>query len=357
MNSYSPDFVTPPGESLAETLAAIGMSQVELAKRMGRPAKTINEIVKGVTRITSETALQFERVLGIPASFWNNREAHYQEFLARKAESQTLQKTLEWLKELPVRHLVKLKWIEDCDDKVELSRHFLNYFGVASPEQWENQCKAMLVSYRRANVSAKNIGAVAAWLRQGELRAQAIQCQPFSKDVFREKLLAIRSLTLSTPDLYATKLREICAEAGVAVALVREVPGTGICGATRWLSANKALIQLSLRYKTDDQFWFTFFHEAGHVLLHGKSQIFLEDEQSSKESDEEEANRFAANFLIPEKEYHRFLKTSLISENTVRKFAQIIGISPSIVVGRLQHDRHLGFNRLNHLKTRLGWKE
>ncbi len=357
MNTYRPDFVTPPGDSLSELIETLGMSQVELAKRMGRPTKTINEIIKGIARVTSETALQLERVLGTPASFWNQREAHYQEFLARQAETEALEKQKEWLKKVPVRQLIKHKWIVEIKDKVEQSRLLLNFFGVASPEQWDAKCRDMFVAYRRASVLTEHVGAVAAWLRQGELTAQHIQCQPYSKEVFRSNLQEIRKLTLTNPEHYSDELRALCAEAGVAIAIVPDLPGTGICGATRWLNPHKALIQLGLRYKTDDQFWFTFFHEAGHVLLHAKSHIFLEDHKISKDEDEEEANRFAANQLIPEKEYDLFLKSLTITEQKVRAFAQQIGIAPSIVVGRLQHDKLIGFNQFYQLKTRLKWKE
>lgn len=86
LNEYNPDSISAPGETLLETLDAIGMSQTELAKRMGRPIKTINEIVQEKAAITAETALQLEQVLRIPASFWLRYEQLYRESLARFAE-------------------------------------------------------------------------------------------------------------------------------------------------------------------------------------------------------------------------------------------------------------------------------
>ena len=100
-NEYLPDYVSPPGETLLETIEALGMSQAALAERTGRPKKTINEIINGKSSITPETALQLERVVGVPASFWNKRESNYREFLARKGEQERLQKQVEWLKKLP----------------------------------------------------------------------------------------------------------------------------------------------------------------------------------------------------------------------------------------------------------------
>jgi HTH-type transcriptional regulator/antitoxin HigA len=89
-NQYNPDYVSPPGETLAEILEDREMSQAELADRMGRPKKTINEIIKGKAEITAETALELEKVLGTPAQFWNEREGRYRESLARKKENDHL---------------------------------------------------------------------------------------------------------------------------------------------------------------------------------------------------------------------------------------------------------------------------
>jgi HTH-type transcriptional regulator / antitoxin HigA len=83
-NSYNPDYVSHPGETLVEILSEKSMSQAELARRLGRPKKTVNEIIQGKSGITSDTALQLEKVLGIPAGFWVNRQRYYDEYLAKK---------------------------------------------------------------------------------------------------------------------------------------------------------------------------------------------------------------------------------------------------------------------------------
>ena len=93
-NQYQPDIVSPPSETLLETLEALGLTQAALAERTGRPLKTINKIVKGKAAITPETALQLERVLGVPAHFWDNREAQYRESLARREELQRRKKQI-----------------------------------------------------------------------------------------------------------------------------------------------------------------------------------------------------------------------------------------------------------------------
>jgi HTH-type transcriptional regulator/antitoxin HigA len=362
-NEYMPDYVSPPGETLSETIEAIGMTQADLAARTGKTRKTINEVIKGKAAITPETALQLERVLGVKASFWNNRERHYREFLARRAEQKRLQKQVGWLKEMPIKAMIEFGWIRHFNNMVQQLQEVLNFFGVASPEQWQNLwCCDSSVDFRKSPAFQSDPGAVAAWLRKGELVAQSIDCAPYKEAKFREALLHIRSLTIEPVKVFQQRLIESCAEAGVAVALVPQLPKTRASGATRWLSPNKALIQLSLRYKTDDHFWFTFFHEAGHIVLHGKRDVFLEypkeDGEKGSDSKEEEANKFAAEMLISPAELQRFLQTrDYRSRVGIRRFATEIGIAAGIVVGRLQHDGHLPYSHCNDLKRRFEWAD
>jgi Zn-dependent peptidase ImmA (M78 family) len=148
----------------------------------------------------------------------------------------------------------------------------------------------------------------------------------------------------------------LCAEAGVEAVFVPELPRTGICGATRWLAPTKALIQLSLRYKTDDQFWFTFFHEAGHILLHRKKEVFLEQDGEAGAEEEEEAHTFARDLLIPLTDWRRFVSSGQYEASVdIAAFAEAVGVAPGIVVGRLQHDGLIPFSRCNELKRRLAW--
>lgn len=355
-NEYLPDYVTPPGETLLETLETIGMSQVKLAKRMGRPVKTINEIIQAKAAITAETALQLEQVLHVPASYWLNHEQGYRESLARLAERQHLHGWIDWLKEIPVRTMMRRGWIPTSTDKSQLVLDALMYFGVASPDAWRAIWEGNGVAYRKSTAFKSNFGAVAAWVRQGELEAQLIDCAPYNEKAFRDALTGIRALTVEPVSFFQKELVSLCASAGVAVVFVQELPHTGICGATQWLSPMKALIQLSLRYKTDDQLWFTFFHEAGHILLHGKRQIFLELEEKDREKEESQADAFASNTLIAPVQWQRFIQQdSYHSKAGIKEFAQKVGIAPGIVVGRLQHENLLPYDHCNDLKQHLKW--
>ena len=361
-NKYVPDFVSPPGETLQETLEAIGMSQAELAERTGRPKKTINEIVKGKASISPDTALKLERALGIPASFWNNRERDYRESLARFSEQTRLQEQVSWLQKLPIRAMVSLGWIKKDKDNVQQLLEVLNFFGVASPNELQNFWDRRVVNFRMSpNIEGKHWAALA-WLRQGEIEAKKFRCASYDPKVFRDSLQLIRSLTRENPEVFQSQMISLCAQSGVVLVFVKEIPGIRVSGAARWLTSAKAMIQLNLRYKTDDHLWFTFFHEAGHILKHDKRLTFIEELNDSKihsgrlrDDLEKEANKFASNFLIPMVNYQKLLRKKTISKEDIKQFAEEIGIAPGIVVGRLQHDGHLPYSHCNDLKRKFDW--
>jgi HTH-type transcriptional regulator / antitoxin HigA len=356
-SQYIPDYVSPPGETLLEMLEERGMTQTELAERTGRPKKTISEIINGKAAIIPETALQLERVLGVPANFWNSREQNYRDALARQQEQARLMQQIEWLNQIPVQPMVKRGWIESSKDKVQQLQIVLNFFGVVSPEQWQaywGSKKAL--AFRKSTVFESHEAAMAAWLRRGEIEAQRISCAPYDTVRFKRVLDQIRALTVEPPQVFQPKLVRFCASAGVAVVLVPELPKTSVSGVARWLTPTKALVQLSLRYKSDDHLWFTFFHEARHVLQERKRDIFLEGmTYDPNDSMEQDANTFAANTLIPVAALKQFLSVGQFTAVAIRQFAMQIGIAPGIVVGRLQHDGLLLHTHCNDLKLRLEW--
>jgi Zn-dependent peptidase ImmA (M78 family) len=147
-------------------------------------------------------------------------------------------------------------------------------------------------------------------------------------------------------------MKKKCALAGVAVVLIKEIPGAGVSGVAKWITKDKALIQLSLKYKTDDQLFFSFFHEAGHILLHGKRRVFVENGRQEG-VEEREADAFAADFLIPDDQSRALYY--LKNETAIVAFARALGIAPGIVVGRMQHDKLMPPAYCNHLKRKVTW--
>jgi len=223
------------------------MTQAELAERMGRPLKTINEIVAGKAAITSDTALQLEKVLGVPASFWTNHERIFRDTLARHRETDELEQQLDWLKTMPVKELVRAGWIVAAAEPVDQLRIVLGFFGVAGVDEWRALWESPDAIFRKSPAFTANRPATAAWLRQGELVAQKINCASFDETRFTEALVQLRNFTAKDPEKFVPALRERCASTGVAVVIVPPLSGVRAYGATRWLHSTKALVQLSLR--------------------------------------------------------------------------------------------------------------
>ncbi|MFX0196097.1 MAG: HigA family addiction module antitoxin [Candidatus Hodarchaeota archaeon] len=343
-NQYAPDYAVHPGEILEETLEARGIKKTEFAERSGLSLKTVSQIIHGNAPVTPETAIQFERVLGVSASIWNNLDAHYRLHTAKMVDRRRLEGKKEWAKKFPVAALVKQGLITKRRNRTEAVEELLDFFGVASVEAWKAQFERIAVAYRKSPAFKSSNESVAAWLRIGEIMAEEIITEPFDKRTFKNALKEIRSLTCEAPSIFDPRMRELCRKAGVALVFVAELPKTRLSGATRWLRPDKALIMLSLRHKRDDHFWFTFFHEAGHIWLHGKTSVFIDEEEMGTNNEENEANRFAANILIPEHKYKAFVQRGRYFKKDILEFAQAIGICPGIVIGRLQHDSEIPHN-------------
>lgn len=352
--TFSPDYAVLPGDTLQETIDSLGLSQKELSERTGLSDKTINQIIKGVAPITAESALLFERVTGVPAAFWNNLEANYRERLARLQAKKEMKQQVQWVQRFSYAKMVELKFIQPAKQPVARVENLIRYFGVASSQQWETTYTELAGAAREPKKFLSDLGDLSAWLRAGEILAQKCNCADYDRIKFLDALQKIRKLTTQGAVQVWEQVKALCAGAGVAVVLVPELPKTHIYGFTRWLTPQKALIQLSLRYGTDDILWFTFFHEAAHILLHGKKDIFLECRGNRSEK-EDEADQLACEALIPFKDWSRFTTEidSSVSPQVIRRFANEQGVAASIVLGRLQHQGIVRQGYSNELKCRL----
>jgi len=352
INQFAPDYAVHPGEILEETLEARGMKKAAFAKRCGLSDKTVSQIINGKAPVTPETAIQFERVLGVSATVWNNLEAFYRLHTAQATARKKLGRQTTWAEKFPIKELVRRGILEKPDNKVDAVEKLLNLFGVGSVNAWKRRFSELSVAYRHSPSFESAPESVATWLRLGELYSEDIDTKPYSRARFIAALKKIRSLTTEPPEVFEPKMKEMCAKAGIALVFVSELPGTHLSGTTRWLGKDKALIMLSLRHKSDDHLWFSFFHEAAHVLLHGKRNVFLDETDRMSGDKEDEANQFARNMLIPEGEYSTFSARRRFYRNDIEAFARKVGIAPGIVVGRLQHEEKIPHAWHNVLKRK-----
>lgn len=354
-SEFDPDWVSPPGDTIEDLLSERGWTQAEFATRTGFTKKHINDLVKGRAAITPDAAMRLERVLDAPADFWLRRESRYREALERRRAADQLQDDAPWLGELPIKAMEKYGWIPKLSRPPARVQECLNFFGVASVSAWREQYGKPLAALRASPKFPTRAGALAAWLRAAERQAARIECQQFRQGEFKQTLVEARKLTSEThPQVFIPAVQRLMAGVGVAVVFVQAPDGCPVSGAAQWLTPDRALIVLSLRHKTNDHLWFTFFHEAGHILLHGKKMLFIDLDGELTDRAEEEANEFSRDFLIPAEDAKKLPELGR-SASAVIAFAQRIGIAPGIVVGRLQRQGQVPWNQLNKLKVRYAW--
>lgn len=353
--SYAPDQVVRPGVLLQEYLEHLGISAREMGRRCGRSGKLIAEIISGKATLEPETALQLERVLGVSASIWSNMEAAYRLHRARQAEHEDLALSHDWAKRFPLKDLIERGHLAPSRDKAEQVQALLTFFGAGSVAACEDRIRDLLVvDFRTSEAFENDAGALAAWLRIGERMAEGIQTAEFDRDTFLEVLGEIRALTPRPIGDVLSEIEDCCARAGVAFVLEPPLPRVRASGVSRWIGPKKALIQQSFRHKSDDHFWFTFFHECAHLLLHSRKEIFLELAKgagSAGPKEEAEANLWAADFLVPSAEMQAFLRSFRGTEAEVATFAKSLGIAPGILVGQLQHNKIIPYGLMNGLKV------
>jgi len=352
------ELLSPPGDTIQETIDAIGMNQYELAERLGKNIKNINQMIKGKEPITTATAIALEKVLGIPADFWIERDRKYQKELAEIEFDEYLEECKDWAKRFPITNMVKLGWISETKNPIELAKYLLNYFGIATPLQWETlyMKTAKNVAFKMSLAHASEPGAVSAWLRKGELDVKSLKISEFDKNKFKDALKKIKLVAVKHPSNFKEQLQIICLDCGVGLVFTPNIPKATICGASRWVFNNTLpLIQLSGRYKTNNHFWFTFFHEAGHILLHGKKDIFLEEVEGIKNNSvkENEADKFANSWLFSDSQLKEFLSITQFSTPYISDYAKKINTHPAFIVGRLQHEDLIPHSRFNEIKIHI----
>jgi HTH-type transcriptional regulator/antitoxin HigA len=356
---YRPETVSPPGKTIADMLESLGMSQAELARRMGRPNNKLNQIVKGTKAITADTALELESVLGLPASFWLSREQNYRLALSERERLARQTKDADIVRNFPYTEMAKYGWVRKHTAPVDRYRELLSFFAVAGNQPLElalsrvRKCVGELApSFRKSQLREANPEALAAWLRRCTHEAQQISVAEFDKSQIHASLEEFRSLTLQPIADVTRQLPQLAAKFGIRVVFVPYLQKTYVGGAA-FRAGGSPVIGLTFRYRTNDCIWFNFFHELGHILLHSPQQTWLDDFSDDQESHEAEANEFAANSMIPPAAYAKFLAGNYRSRTAVLRFAKEIGIAPGIVVGRLQKCDGLPQSHLNGLKERL----
>lgn len=356
---FQPDWFSKPGDTLLTLMEQHELTTETLALKLGCTKAIVRGLLVGTVAVDANLANALSKHVGGTPKFWQARQAKYQAALSQAAEAVSRKTGADWIKRFPHSDMAKNGWIRQSRTRDELIKAYLTYFGVNDPAEWEDRYADFLklTAFRTSATFQSKVGPLSAWLRQGEIEAAQMQCAPWNPKALRRRLGEIRVLTKAkNPAYFLPRIRRTCAEVGVAVVFVRAPAGCAASGATRFISPHKAMLILSFRHLSDDHFWFTFFHEIGHLLLHKEDLTFIDGEESVLSKMEREANEFSERVLIPANRRDELMDLNPSRENIIR-FAYSVGVSAGVVVGQLQHKKIITHNQMNFLKRRFDWQQ
>jgi HTH-type transcriptional regulator/antitoxin HigA len=338
---------TPPGATIKEQLVDRGMTQKEFAKRMGMSEKHISKLINGEVHLTPDTAEKIECVLGVPAAFWNRLEAIYQEKLAKVKQEQELEDQIILAKKFPYSRIAQWLMVPSTNKWSERVVNLCKFFEVSNLKLVQTK-ELMPVACRKLSDTEKSTYIMLSLAQYAKIKARDINVAHFSEDALRNKLSQIRALTTHKDMDFKDELAEMLNSCGVALVYLPQVDGSFLHGITFYDShANKIVLGITMRGKYADRFWFSFFHEISHIL---KRHIYKNE--GTSEEDEKDADKMAANILIPPKELEDFYAHKDFDIYSIENFADAIGVGRDIVIGRLQFDRKIWQNQLNNFKVR-----
>lgn len=354
--SFEPFWASPPGDTISDLMVKRSISRAHLARELRLEPTRLDSLLTGGASIGHDLATKLEQTFGVSSAFWLARQRNYEEDLERIGPSDSAE-LRAWSKEVPVRQLINMGWLSEGASRAATIEACLRFFEVPNVKCFNIKYSDILTSayFRTSPAYSQVPAAVCAWLRKGEIESDRIGCSPWDSGGFLDCLSNIRKLSrFSNPGKFIPPLQEMCAAVGVAVVIVRSPEGCRASGAAYRVANDKMVIQLSFRYLTDDHFWFSFFHEAGHLILHRERSLFLEGLPDDEFEYENEANQFADSVLLPPMARAQMcaLPRNMIA---VAKFAKKIGISAGIVVGQMQHAGLIPRSHMNRLKARFTW--
>lgn len=352
INQYNSPIAIHPGEHIKEIIEDMDVTQSEFANRLGVTNKYLSDLINGKAGITEDKAERLARMFGNSMLYWLNLQSNYDVAISSIATQELLETECNLLVQVDFELLVKLGLVKNEKSKTEKVKQLRSLYRVASLQNLNTIYSA---AFRKSlNTKKNNSFGISAWLQTCEILTKNKKTCNYNKNNLSTSINAICKMTILEPYVFMPQLNKLLLECGIILILLPHFSGTGISGATKWLSCDTAMVSMSSRGKDADKFWFTLLHELYHVLQEHKKEVTISFEDNTSDEDETEqlANEFAANSLIPYNELQKFLKNAPLTKNEILSFAEQIGIMPGIVVGRLQHDGLISYNTFNYLKQK-----
>lgn len=354
MTEYKNILAFHPGSYIEEIIEELNINQEEFAERLGVSAKTISKLVNGMDSISKEIALKLSKLTGVSFETWMKLQLKYDLKVNEIEEQRLLDNEALICEQIDFNYFKVNHFVENGRynkiDKIKELRQVLKIADLNYLKKFNQQ-----VSYRntkdfnlKTTINSNVLLEIATHL------AKDMTDIKFNKSRLKKVLPQIRELTLKSEESFYTELEELLLSCGIVLIGLPSLKNAGLNGATKRYKNGSVLLLLTDKNKQSDIFWFSLFHELGHIL---EGEFYSDlGEVAHYEEKESRADRFARDILIPEAEYRQYLKDENLNKQSILDFADKIGIHPSIIVGRLQYDKHIGYNILNELKVNCQFK-
>ncbi len=349
------NWVSAPAVTMLAQMRRRGVPAELLSAALDGGVARLRALLEGSEAIDPATAEVLASLLGAGREFWLRRQHQFDEHLDRALRRLTADEAERWLKRAPLPGASRR---DDAAPRDVRLRRLVTFYNVSGPAEWERRYGGQrgAVVFRTSPTFATREGPTALWLRRGEIAAGLITTMPWNREIMLASLPEVRRLSgVRQLDRCLPALRALLAAAGVALVVELPPEGCRASGAARFVEPGKAMLLLSLRYRSDDHLWFTILHELGHLVLHSDG-AFVDEEGLGGDIREEEADRFAAEAIVPPARIAE-LRSLTPRHRDVTRFAVSAGVAPGLIVGQLQHLGLLGRDRLNFLKRRFDTAE
>ena len=345
-----------PGYYIADIIEDMGISQAEFAARMGTTTKTLSQLLNGRANISNDLAKKLSVMMGTSAEVWQRLQNKYDQKLIEIQCAKDFDEQKELVKQIDYRFFVDVVGLPKTKNTEEKITVLCSFFKVSDLRIMLRP--DFMVNFRSgtSDKSEKKVINSRAWIQTAMNIAKTIETEPYNAQKLKENLPELRDMTIQSPEIFLPRMRKIFAECGVAFVLLPHLKNSGVNGAVKWVNNERVVLAMNNRGLDADKFWFSLFHEIKHVLQQKIKTVFISSSVKEmvdyNKTLEDEADKFASDYLIPPNELRKFAPTQYTSDNEIIEFAESIGIHPGIVAGRLQHEKIIPQSRCSKLKDK-----
>lgn len=328
-----------PGYYIKEIIEESGLTQEDFAKRLDTTPKNLSLLIRGEQSLSIDIAMKLSRMIGTSVSYWLNLQNSYDALIAEFKSKEELAQERKIFEYFDYKYFRENYGLPDLprkkDEQIRRVREFLNVATLSVLIK-----RDMAVSFRSStgDIAEGSTVKANAMVQIATNKALKIDAPRFNKRKFEEAVKYALTLTRNHEEFYPL-IRKAFLEAGVIFVILPNISGSRTNGATKKVGDN-IMLMVNDRRLNADSFWFTLFHEIGHII-NGDYGISFDKETGEQE---EAANKYAEDSLIPPEKYQEFLDGKRFDLQAIRIFADQIERDPGIVLGRLQNDEIIGFD-------------